>query len=634
MTTRVRVWSVPALVLATVLWAAPAQARSPRVPGPPPQSPTASLALPKVAVVTGHLLDIAASSKPVSAWASTDLTAIESAASVIGAVSTAVTGTGVVLVAGRTTADHVVLFSSSASGRTWTAGDLTVRAKAPLAAGSPSVVVSAGVVRVFYRTTAGDLFEVENDRKNADPWFASSLTALTASTDGARLTGDPSAVAPTGYPIAVYARATTGDLVSFTLTSTHAHPWYYVDITALSHGPQLTGTPTAVPAPDGFGLTAVYARTTTGHLVEFTDDDVGYHLWSVRDVSVALGLPAVSASPTALAGMPTEVATVTATGHVVVASIPSVSLVGATYADVSALVRQRVAPGRTVSIAPSKAGYVVAGVTAANHVVVFSVPSPSTTPQNAASVSAASAPPAPSVADVTMQPLTEQFARSDPTAVDVHGVVHVYVSSGGFLGLIARIVLTAASQDQFHARIEDTPTGSDCNPFTASFGRGSTSGCATGTAAEQWCSDFAQWVWQTSGINTSGISGAAKTFVTWGRSHGRFLQGINQKPAVGDAVVWGVLNPLWGAHVGIVVGVRGRLIDVVSGNSGPLAVASAVWDSGYFLPSSQAAQGDPIIGYTSPVALPASAKSTPSAWPRTAAWPVVQGTGSVTVAGS
>jgi hypothetical protein len=603
------------------------------MPAPPPQSPTASLALPKVAVVTGHLLDIAASSKPVSAWASTDLSAIESAASVMGAVSTAVTGTGVVLVAGRTTADHVVLFSSSASGRTWTAGDLTVRARAPLAAGSPSVVVSAGVVRVFYRTAAGDLEEVENDRKNADPWFASSLTALTASTDGALLTSDPSAVAPAGYPIAVYARATTGDLVSFTLTSTRAHPWYYVDITALSHGPQLTGTPTAVPAPDGFGLTAVYARTTTGHLVEFTDDDVGYHLWSVRDVSVALGLPTVSASPTSLAGMPTEVASVTATGHVVVASIPSVSLVGATYADVSALVRQRVAPGRTVSIAPSKAGYVVAGVTAASHVVVFSVPSPSTTPQSAASVTAASAPPAPSVADVTMQPLTEQFARSDPTAVDVHGVVHVYVSSGGFLGLIARIVLAAASQDQFHARVEDTPAGSDCNPFTASFGRGSTSGCATGTAAEQWCSDFAQWVWQTSGINTSGISGAAKTFVTWGRSHGRFLQGINQKPAVGDAVVWGVLNPLWGAHVGIVVGVRGRLIDVVSGNSGPLAVASSVWDSGYFLPSSQAAQGDPIIGYTSPVALPASAKSTPSAWPRTAAWPVVQGTGSVTAAG-
>jgi len=232
-----------------------------------------------------------------------------------------------------------------------------------------------------------------------------------------------------------------------------------------------------------------------------------------------------------------------------------------------------------------------------------------------------------------MQPLTEQLARTAPTALDVHGVVNVFVASGGFLSLIPRILLTAESQDQFHAKIEDTPAGSDCNPFTAAFGRGSTSGCAPGTSSEEWCSDFAQWVWQTSGINTSGISGAAKTFVTWGRSHGRFLQGMNQKPAVGDAVVWGVLNPLWGAHVGIVIGIKGKEIDVISGNSGPLSIASAVWNSGYFEPSSQTAQGDPIIGYTSPVALPASSRSTPSAWPRTGSWPLVQGQGSVTASG-
>ena len=231
-----------------------------------------------------------------------------------------------------------------------------------------------------------------------------------------------------------------------------------------------------------------------------------------------------------------------------------------------------------------------------------------------------------------MQPLTEQLANSNPVAVELGGAVNVFTTSAGYLPLIPRIVLTAESQDQHHAGIVDTPAGSDCNPFTAAFGRGSTSGCAPGTASEQWCSDFSQWVWQTAGVNTSGITGASKTFVTWGRAHGRFLQGINQKPAVGDAVVWGVLNPLWGAHVGIVVGVKAKLIDVVAGNAGPLSVASAVWNSGWFLPSSQSAQGDPIIGYTSPVALPASRRQTPSSWPRTGAWPVVQGSGSVTVA--
>lgn len=631
MTARARLSSIAALALAAVLWAAPAQAGISHVPGPPPTSPGTSLSLPKVDAVTGHLLDIAASTAPVSPWASTDLSTLESTASVLGAVSTATTSTGAVVVAGRTTADHIELFESSANARSWTVGDLTALATAPLAAGDPSVVVSDGQVQVYYRTAAGDLEVVENGRKAADPWFASSLTALTASTDGALISGDPSAVVAPGYPVAVYARSTTGHLVSFTLTSTPAHPWYYVDVTALSDGPSIAGTPTAVPAPDGFGLTAVYALDTANNLLEFTNDDVGYHVWSVRDVSSALELPALSSSPTALAGLPTEVATVSTTGHLLVATIPSVSLVGASYADVSGIVRQKVAPGRTASIAPSKTGYVVAGVTTGSHVVVFSVPSPSTVAQSTAI--GTGPPPPPSVVDVTMQPLTEQFARSDPSAVDVDGVVNLFVASGGFLGLIPRIVLTAESQDQYHAKIEDTPAGSDCNPFTASFGRGSTSGCAPGTASEEWCSDFAQWVWQTSGINTSGISGASKTFVTWGRSHDRFLQGMNQKPAVGDAVVWGVLNPLWGAHVGIVIGVKGRLIDVVSGNAGPLAVASAVWNSGYFLPSSQTAQGDPIIGFTSPVALPASSKSTPSAWPRTGAWPMVQGTGSVTAPG-
>ena len=210
------------------------------------------------------------------------------------------------------------------------------------------------------------------------------------------------------------------------------------------------------------------------------------------------------------------------------------------------------------------------------------------------------------------------------------------MASGGLVGLIPRIVLTAESQDQYHAHVEDTPPGSNCNPFTASFNRGSTAGCAKGTATEEWCSDFAQWVWENAGVDTSGITGASKTFVSWGRTRAQFVAGLHSTPAVGDAVVWGVLNPLWGAHVGIVIGVSGKMIDVVSGNSGPYPVASAVWNSGYFLPASQTAQGDPIIGYVSPVPIPgkkAAVPAAPSEWPRTAAWPDVRGQGAVRAPG-
>ena len=490
---------------------------------------------------------------------------------------------------------------------------------APPSVGTPAVTVDpAGVTRIFFRTASGHLDEIENDRSAADPWFASDLTSLTSPTGGATIAGDPVVLSASGFPTTVFARATTGHLVSFTLTSTLGHPWYYVDVSALAQGPSIAGVPAVVPAPDGFGLTAVYALTANGELVEFTDDDAGYHLWSVRDVSASLHLPTLSSSPTALAGLPTEVSDVTTTGHLVVVSIPTVSLVGDSFQDVSALAHQRVLAGHTASITAGTSSYVVAALSAASHVELFHVSSATATTAT--------------VTDVTMQPLTEQTAAADPAAVDVDGQTDLFVPSGGFLPLVPRIVLAAESQDQHHAKIEDTPPGSDCNPFTAAFGRGSTAGCAKGTASEEWCSDFSEWVWQSAGIDTTGITGASKTFVTWGRARQQFLQGMNSTPAVGDAVVWGVLTPLWGAHVGIVIGVQGKEIDVVSGNSGPFAVASAVWNSGYFLPSSQTAQGDPIIGYVSPVALPASKRAeAPSVWPRTTAWPEVQGQGAFTV---
>ena len=617
-----------ALVAGAVLWGAPVHAAQvPLGQGGVASEPGASVpeTLPTFvapdAQVHGHLLVVAPSTKPASPWAATDLTSLESAVSVIGAVSVAETQSGGLVVAARTTAGHVVVFTSAPGGLGWAVSDVTVLGTAPLAAGPPAVVVDpSGVTRVFFRTATGDLDEVENDRHATDPWFASDLTSKTSSTGGATISGDPVALAVPGFATSVYARSTTGALVSFTLTPDPTHPWYYVDVSALAEGPPIVGSPAVVPAPDGFGLTAVYALAPNGDLVEFTDDDAGFHLWSVRDVSASLGLPRLAAPPTALAGLPTEVATVTAAGHVVVVSIPTVSLVGDSFQDVSGLAHQRVAPAWGASIAASASGYVVAAASDAAHLELFHVPS--------ATASTAS------VEDLTMQPLTEQLVGSDPIAVDAGGATQLFVDSGGLIGLVPRIVLTAESQDQFHAKVEDTPPGSDCNPFTASFGRGSTQGCAQGTASEEWCSDFSQWVWQTAGVDTTGITGASKTFVLWGRARHQFLAGINATPAVGDAVVWGVLNPLWGAHVGIVVGVRGKEIDVVAGNSGPFAIASAVWDSGFFVPSSQTAQGDPIIGFVSPVPIPghkAAAPPAPSVWPRTQEWPIVQGQGGATV---
>jgi hypothetical protein len=57
------------------------------------------------------------------------------------------------------------------------------------------------------------------------------------------------------------------------------------------------------------------------------------------------------------------------------------------------------------------------------------------------------------------------------------------------------------------------------------------------------------------------------------------------------------MSQQYGQHVGLVVGVKGSTIDVVSGNSG-----DAVQESGYFDPTSSTVNGYAIVGYTSPIA--------------------------------
>jgi hypothetical protein len=537
------------------------------------------------------------STRKISAWSTTDLTKLESAAVIVGNVSVAQAPNGAVEVAGRTSGGDLDLFESLQGSSKWSVSDVTTLANAPAAVGNPSVVVDgSSVTRVFFRTAAGHLDEVENDGHTAvDPWFSSDLTELTSPTLSPTISGDPIAMAARDYATAVYARATNGDLVGFTLTSFRLHPWYYLNISALSLGPSITGTPAVVPAPNGLGLTTVYASTSTDQLVEFTDDDAGFHLWSVRNVTTELGLPPIGSSPTALAGLPTKVVAATTGGHLLVVSVPAPSLSGASVQDLSKMARQLVAPSSAVSIASGEPGVVVAATTSAHHVVVFDVAS--TTAKTA------------TASDATMQLLTEQIAGDSPVVVDVGGATEVFVTSGGSIGLIARIVLAAEAEDQNHAQVVDTPANSNCNPFTASFDRGTTAGCPAGTASEEWCSDFSDWVWTVSGVITTDIDGASKSFVTWGEARDQFLKGINATPKVGDAVVWGTLNPLWGSHVGIVIGVAPGEIDVVSGNSGGYVHTSGVWNSGYFVPSSQSAQGDPIIGYVSPVPLTSSKPS-------------------------
>lgn len=185
--------------------------------------------------------------------------------------------------------------------------------------------------------------------------------------------------------------------------------------------------------------------------------------------------------------------------------------------------------------------------------------------------------------------------------------------------LRSAIVQTAISQDQNHAAVTETPYGSNCNVYTTYWQAGSTGPCYVngvwnGLRSESWCADFAAWVWHMGGApaqwgyNPGEINGWSYTFVGWGVDNATLKVGATNDPVPGDAVVWGSTAQAYGQHVGIVVGVENGLIDVVSGNSGPLVDGDnvMVWNSGWFNPATSTINGYGIIGYIAPESLSTS----------------------------
>jgi hypothetical protein len=112
----------------------------------------------------------------------------------------------------------------------------------------------------------------------------------------------------------------------------------------------------------------------------------------------------------------------------------------------------------------------------------------------------------------------------------------------------------------------EKPLGGNCNFFSGALGVGSSVGddgrtCATGYRAQQWCADFAKWVYKKSGASVADLNSlaySAKNYATYQ------TVASGRKPRVGDLAVWATES-----HVGIVVAVdssSGRPT-VVSGNS-------------------------------------------------------------------
>jgi hypothetical protein len=168
-----------------------------------------------------------------------------------------------------------------------------------------------------------------------------------------------------------------------------------------------------------------------------------------------------------------------------------------------------------------------------------------------------------------------------------------------------KIVSIAESQVGY----QDHPLGSYCNPYSAYWNAGSS--CSHGNNdSEEWCADFAAWVWRQAGVpftygfDTGDINAGAVSVYQWGVANGTWhAAGSGYTPQPGDLVIYGLdIADTTADHVGIVIGGTAADPDVVNGDwwsSGNGAVV-AVTDE------TTATGTDKISGYISPWRTPSS----------------------------
>ncbi|MFD0571340.1 CHAP domain-containing protein [Kitasatospora gansuensis] len=131
-------------------------------------------------------------------------------------------------------------------------------------------------------------------------------------------------------------------------------------------------------------------------------------------------------------------------------------------------------------------------------------------------------------------------------------------------------------------------------------GTGFYSSCTGDASPENWCADFAKWVWSQSGVNVTGLTAGAGSFA-------QYNGGLHSTPHVGDAVVFNYAAG-WASHVAIVASVNtDGTITTIGGNEGGIrgtyASTSHVRQSSKFSGAVgySSYYGMRISGYASPI---------------------------------
>lgn len=142
----------------------------------------------------------------------------------------------------------------------------------------------------------------------------------------------------------------------------------------------------------------------------------------------------------------------------------------------------------------------------------------------------------------------------DPSIV---GLGHADAAPG-LSALQTRIVSIAESQVGYRT----DPPDSYCNRYSA-FWQSGTADCGNSNLDEQWCADFAAWVWRQAGASftykfvNGDINSSSASFYEWGMAHGTWHSyGSGYSPRPGDVAVYGLdRSTLVADHVAVVTSV-------------------------------------------------------------------------------
>jgi hypothetical protein len=200
--------------------------------------------------------------------------------------------------------------------------------------------------------------------------------------------------------------------------------------------------------------------------------------------------------------------------------------------------------------------------------------------------------------------------------VAVFGVVAAVVAhdrSSGASTLRARIVSIAQGQVGYQTGPSDTY----CNKFSAYWNAG-TDDCGNGNLDEEWCADFAAWVWKQAGavvdyqLAPGYLNGDTASFYVWGVDHGTWHPvGSGYTPQPGDVAVYGLdTSAVTAVHVAIVTASTGNdaAPDVVNGDGDRtgFSVAETGQSQAY---ADVKGNGAALSGYVSPSSPPAGSSA-------------------------